>query len=122
MDTIVAVRASSPAHGGVYFLTWGRVQDAVDTAGIERVVSDYVVRSTDLRDVEQIEVCASLGEAANAPFFFESFFDMSQRRRPEKGWQLALWRRRTAKRMARGQDIWFLGLPRLDEGARRGGQ
>lgn len=111
MDAIVAVRAKSRSHGDIFFLTWGRVFDAVDTAGIENLIADYAERSTDLRgDIEHIEVCRCLGDAASAPFFFESFFEMSQTRRPERGWRLTLWRRRVARRMASGREIWFLGL------------
>ena len=112
MDTVVAVRATRRSHSEVYFLTWGRIYDPVDTAKIESAVTDYAMRSTDLKDdVKHVAVCSSSLEAASAPYFFESFFEMCQARRPEKGWRLAVWRMKIARRIAKGEEIWFLGAP-----------
>lgn len=112
LDTVVAVRVTRRTGSHVYFLTWGRIFDPVDTAGIERSIADFALASTDLKDdFQHTEVCRSLQEAAAAPYFFESFFEMAQAKTPETGWRLAVWKRRIARRMAKGQEIWFLGMP-----------
>jgi hypothetical protein len=109
---VVAVRVTSRSHGDIYLLTWGRIQDPVDSGPLERIVAAYASRSTDLRgSVERIEVCRSLQEASNAPYFFECLFEMAQTRKPRRGWRLLLWRRRISRRMAHGNEIWLLGLP-----------
>lgn len=95
----------------MYFLTWGRVQDAVETERVEALVARYAKRVTPAKDtVVDVEVCKSLIEARDAPYFFEAFFELCQAKIPS-GWLYPLWRRRLASRMERGQGIWFLGLP-----------
>ena len=109
MDQVIAVRVTTSDDKTVYFLTWGRVQDAVDSAPVEDLIKKYANQMGPLSGkVMGVETCRSLSEAAGAPYFFEAFFDLCQARIPS-GHVHSLWRRRAAKRMLRGRDIWFLG-------------
>jgi hypothetical protein len=58
-----------------YYLTYGRVHDAVDPRPIERAVRRYVDRPT--RRVASVELCDTLAAASRAPYFYEGLFHFS---------------------------------------------
>lgn len=110
LDTsIQAVRLISSTHGDLFLLTWGNVYDR---ARLSNVVRDYISRHGDLAGtISGIELCRTVGEAAQAPYFFEAFFEMARSRRRQVRSMWILQRRATARKMAEGREIWFLGLP-----------
>src|SRR5687768_3255609 len=110
MDDIVAVTIELEDGARRYFLTWGRIQDAVDPEPLEQII---LARSTGFslsgRPVKA-ELCASLQEAARESHFYECYFGMCQAKIPfgKKYWK---WRKKMDKQMRRGKEIWYLGRP-----------
>ena len=108
MEDVVAVRLTLESGEARYFLTWGRIQDVVDPAELERVVLDSCTRySLDGRPVSAA-VCGSLGEARDEPYFYEAFWELSQTRIPF-GRRYPRWRRRIEREMSEGEHLWYLG-------------
>jgi hypothetical protein len=107
MDDIVAIKVVDHAEKKHFFLTWGRVFDAIDEepllAAIEANLSMWGVRKA-----RSLEVCDSLQEAASERYFFEAFFMMSQERIPF-GPKYKSWQASKRKRIKKGEDIRYLG-------------
>ncbi|MBJ7594948.1 MAG: hypothetical protein JF886_08840 [Candidatus Dormibacteraeota bacterium] len=91
-----------------FFLTWGRVFDAVDPTPLIDAVKPHLVRMS-RGEVRIVEVCDSLQEASAQPYFFESFFMLCQQRIPY-GPGYDDWAAETRKKMTAGKDIHFLGV------------
>ena len=109
MEDIVAVRVTLDTGERRYFLTWGRVFDAVEPEPLVEAVRPHVSRTAG-GEVTAVEVCTSLQEASTAPYFYEALFHLSQRTIPF-GPGYEEWRARMQERMSAGKEIHFLGAP-----------
>lgn len=108
MNDIVAVAVRLQGGSERYFLTWGRIQDAVDPRQLEAIVLQGSAGFS-LGDVAvSARVCRQIGEAAEEPYFYEAFFELCQRRIPF-GPGYEEWRVSVDARMREGKDLWFLG-------------
>ena len=107
MEDIVAVEVRLSSGGNLYCLTWGRIQDPVDPGPLAELILNRAHSRTGA-DPVSARVLWSLHPAMQAPNFFESFFDMSQTKIPF-GKKNKNWRKKMAKRMNRGHEIWWLG-------------
>ena len=108
MDDVVAVRVTLASGVSRYFVTWGRVQDAVDPTDLQDLVLERCAGFS-LGDVAvSAEVCASLQEASGEPYFFEALFSFSQLKIPY-GDEYEKWWRETDGEMRRGKHLYFLG-------------
>ena len=108
MEDLVAVELTTAEGRRCYFVTWGRVQDAVDPAPLEALIlgvaNHFALPGTPI----SARVCNSLQEAREAPLFFEALFDFSQRPIPF-GDGYDGWRRRVDELMREGKEIYAVG-------------
>lgn len=103
----VEVRSGSGVSG--YFVTWGRIQHAVDPRPLEELMLRAAHRfATDVPPVSA-RVCATLQEASTQPYFFEAILKFAQEPIPH-GEGYGVWRRARANAMEEGKEIYFLGL------------
>ena len=99
------VRTDSGQSG--FFVTWGRIQDAVDPRPLEeltlRAASQFALGGQPV----SARVCASLQEAAAQPYFFEAVLRMAGRPIPY-GAGYDAWKREVAAAMEEGREIYFV--------------
>jgi hypothetical protein len=108
VDNIIAIEVALDSGDLRYFLTWGRVQDAVDTIPVQELVLRASSRFELGGKAVAARVCDSLQEAMKQIYFFESFFAMCQR--PITfGEHHDSWRSEMDEKMRLGQEIYFLG-------------
>jgi hypothetical protein len=108
MEDLVAVELTTAEGPRCYFVTWGRIQDAVDPAPLEAVILDVAGHFALPGTPVSTRVCDSLQEAREAPLFYEALFTFAQNPIPfGPGYQK--WRRKMDKRMRRGLEIAAVG-------------
>ncbi len=105
---LVAVEAITDTDRRCYFLTWGRIQDTVDPRPLEELIVAIAGKFKTPGRVVNARVCADLGEARDAPLFFEYFFDFCQKPIPF-GDDYDAWRTSTNQRMRDGYEIAAIG-------------
>jgi hypothetical protein len=110
MDDVIAVRVLLESGDKRYFLTWGRVYDAVDSSAVEEAILRSASKFALGGSPVSATVCESLGEAANQPFFYEAFFAMAHKPIPF-GAGYTIWAGRMRKAIDRGKEIYYLGAP-----------
>jgi hypothetical protein len=111
MEDIVAVEVELEDGDRCYFLTWGRIQDAVDPEPLERLIFERC-RRFDLGGIPvRARLCGTLQEAVDAPYFYEYFFMMGQEKIPF-GRRYKRWRREMNKKMLEGKELCHLGNPK----------
>ena len=111
MEDLVAVAITFDGGRKRYVLAYGRIFDAVDPTELEAVVLEMAQRSDLGGTPVAASVCASLQEAAGEPFFFEALFEMTRDAVSPGSRRYARWRKRIARRMREGREIWLLGAP-----------
>lgn len=103
---VVAVELADGAER--FFLTWGRIQDAID----DRPLAELVLRHAVAYDLGgspvSARVCRSLQEARDQPYFFEALFDFANEGIPS-GPDFDDWRNAVARDMEQGKHLWYLG-------------
>ena len=110
MDDVIAVEVRLADGGRRYFLTWGRIQDAVDPGPVRDLVLRFA-RSCSLGGVPvSARVCATLREAAGSPYFYECFLSFARRPVPAEE-EYPAWKAEIAVKMAAGQEISYCGQP-----------
>ena len=109
MEDIVAVEVRFATGNNIYCLTWGRIQSNIDPHPLADLILRHA-RPSQLDDAAPIRarVLWSLHPAMSAPYFFEYFFQMSQKPIPY-GPGYKKWRRKIAEKMDRGKEMWWLG-------------
>jgi hypothetical protein len=108
MEDWVAIEVKTDAGRSGYFLTWGRIQDAVDPRPLEELAVRAAARCSLGGRPTSARVCTTLQEAAGQPYFFEALLTFSQTPIP-RGGGYGAWREATAKAMADGHEFYFLG-------------
>jgi len=112
VEDLVAVAVSLSEGGTRYFIAYGRICDPVEPTALEAVVLN-AARSTDLGGTPVVaSLCATLQEASGEPFFFEALFDMSRNAVAPGTRGYSRWKKRLAREMHDGREIWFLGTGR----------
>jgi hypothetical protein len=107
MEDIVAIRVRLESGVSRYFLTWGRIFDAVHESEFVDTIRPHVLRM--VRDkTAAVELCDNLQEASQAPYFFEAFFKMCQEGIPY-GPGHQDWRMKRQEALRAGKEIYFLG-------------
>ena len=109
MDDVVAVSVRLTSGDSGYFMTFGRVHDQVDPSelieSVRRATASFALGS----DVDGVEVCRSLSEARNAPYFYEGLSAITAAR-PKPGENYLEWSIERRNQIDAGRDIWFLGV------------
>jgi hypothetical protein len=114
MEDLVAVEVTTNEHVSCYFITWGRIQHAVDPEPLQDLILTVAAHFAIPGTPSSVRLCDSLQEATNAPLFYEALFYFAQRSIPYgKGYER--WRRKIDKRMRSGKELYFAGpFRRLD--------
>jgi hypothetical protein len=110
MEDIVAVRVELETGESRYFLTWGRIQDRVDSEILESLVLEYSRRCSLGAAPLRAQLCDSLQEASNEPYFYEGLFSFCSSPIPLDE-RYKNWRKERDLRMKEGKEIYFLGRP-----------
>lgn len=111
MEGLVAVAVEFTEVGTRYFIVYGRIFGAVDYEAIEAVVLKAAQRSDYGGTPITATVCRTLHEASGQPYFYEALFDMARDAVSPGTRGYERWRRRIARSMNEGREIWFLGHP-----------
>jgi hypothetical protein len=118
VDDIVAIRVKLASGGERFFLTYGRIFDTVEATGTLDAVAENLSKFDLGGRPVRVELCHSLQEAKDQPYFFEAVFSLAQTPIP-LGAKYKAWRRKIAKEMESGQHLHYLGR-RKRFGRRRG--
>lgn len=113
MDDIIAVEVRLADGTPRFFVTWGRIQDAVDTEPVCAVVMRHAPSFSLGGDPVSARVCLSLREAADsdfAPYFYECLMSFSRSQLPT-GADHEPWRQQRAEAMKGGNEIAYCGQP-----------
>jgi len=108
VEDVVAVEVRLENQERRYFMTWGRIQHAVDP----RPLAELILRHASMFGLggqpTAAEVCPTLQAARDAPYFFEALISFGRQTIPD-GPDYASWRAGRAEAMARGEEIFYLG-------------
>ncbi len=110
MDDVIAVRARTDEGQVRYWLTWGRLFDAVDPEPMIAAVRPQLQWPGRRGQIVMVEICASLQEASDQPYFYEGLFWLSQTLIPF-GDGYEAWTRVMRDRLAAGRELFYLGDP-----------
>jgi hypothetical protein len=108
MDDWVAVEVKTDSGRSGFFVTWGRIQDAVDPQPLQELALRVATRFAIGGRPVSARVCASLHEAAAQPYFYEALLTFAQMPIPY-GERYDEWRQENAKTMQEGREFCFLG-------------
>src|SRR3990167_1931720 len=108
MEDIVGIKFLDKIQGEGAVITWGRIFDNLDDKELLNVVKNRLVRFG-AKDIESIELCYSLMEVANQPYFYECLIYFMQNPIPF-GDGYASWVKTKQKALRDGNDISFLGF------------
>ncbi len=95
------------------FLTWGRIQDRVDSGPVAELVLKHARAFSLGGEPVSAVVCVSLREAAvseSAPYFHECFLEFASAQDPH-GEDYDRWREERHEAMSAGREIAFCGRP-----------
>lgn len=114
MDDVIAVRVRLDTGALRYFVTWGRIFDAVDPSRTEALVLDFAGRCSLGGKALSAETCWSLRDARDETYFYEALVSYSGQLagRPTDDAGHDRWVADRAAAMAQGREIYYLGLPR----------
>ena len=110
MDQIVAVAVELADRSKRFYLTWGRIQHAVDPEPLEQLVLKHCSGDDLGGEPINARVCLTLQEAVHAPYFYEGFFSFCQDPLPSED-EYEAWRARMNQRMQQGEELYYLGNP-----------
>jgi hypothetical protein len=106
VDDWVAVEVKTDTGRSGFFVTWGRIQDAVDPRPLEDVTLRVATRFSIGGRPVSARVCAALREAAAQPE--RGLADLAQKPIPH-GEGYDEWPREKLEAMAEGREFCFLG-------------
>ena len=113
MEDVVAVAVRLADGRQRYFLTWGRIQDAVDPEPVCALVLRCSQSCSLGAAPVSARLCGTLREAADspdAPYFYEAFLAFASHPAPSEA-DYPAWKAGVAERMEAGRDIWYCGQP-----------
>ena len=110
MDHLVAITVELADGAKRFYMTWGRIQHAVDPEPLEQLVLRYCIRDDLGGNPLKASMCRTLQEASRAPYFYEALFSFSQTHIPS-GDQYEAWRSELNECMQRGEELYYLGNP-----------
>ena len=92
-----------------FILTFGRIQDNVDPARLEKILLKHRVGCP---DAVVATVCSTLREARDAPYFYEGLLWLSRMLAdPKRRKDYPRWRSEVDKAMRKGKCQYYLGAP-----------
>jgi hypothetical protein len=108
MEDVVAIEVTLENGEHRYFMTWGRIQDNVESAPLEELVMLQSGRVELGGVAKSARLCSTLSEAQSALYFFEGLLTFAQSMIPF-GDGYADWRDGRREQMAEGREIYYLG-------------
>jgi hypothetical protein len=102
MEDVVAIKVIDSRGKKHFFLTWGRVFDRTDPKPLLDAIGPSLSRFG-VSGVRQVQICPTLQDAADQPYFFEALLFFTRQRAASN-----VVRRR---RIRAGKDIYYLGKP-----------
>jgi hypothetical protein len=114
VEDVVAVCVELDDGDRCYFVTWGRIQDAVDPLPLQELILRHAGSFSLGGEPVTARVCETMREAAmseSAPYFFESFLSFASTAIPF-GDGYERWRAERAAAMSAGREIRYCGQPR----------
>lgn len=108
MEDIVGIRIKDSIKGEGAFITWGRLFDAVDDTKLLNIIKDQA-SLWGIYHLETIELCYSLQEIADQPYFHECLIKFIQEPIPY-GEGYDLWKSKKKRALKKGKDIYFTGF------------
>jgi hypothetical protein len=106
VEDIVAIKATDSRGKRHFFVTWGRVFDSVDPQPLLNAIRPALPRFG-LSTIRRLEVCSTLQEASEQPYFFEALLAFSQKRIPS-GKARRAWSALVASRLQLGKTFIIL--------------
>ena len=97
-------------------------RETVEPESLERLIFERCGRFDLGGTPVRAELCGTLREAVEAPYFYEYFFMMGQEKIPF-GRRYKRWRREMNKKMLEGKELYYLGNPerfKMQEERKRG--
>jgi hypothetical protein len=110
VEDIVALRVALRQGGRRYFLTWGRLFDAVDGKELEQVVAKNLHIFSLGGAPTTVQLCDSIQEASREPYFFEALWHLAQEKVPY-GSGHKRWVNAKRKQLLQGKELYYLGIP-----------
>ncbi len=107
MEDLVAVKVTDEEGKPHYFITWGRIFDAVDPEPLLQAITPHL-SSFGLKNFTGISLCRSLREASNQPYFYEALWKFGQKKIPF-GKNYNSWRKKQKKAIQKGKETSYLG-------------
>ena len=102
MEDIVAVEVRLKTGESRYFMTWGRIQDTIDPKPLAELI---------LRHAHSFAIAGVLDSlhsaAEDSPLFYEALFSFASEGIPF-GRRHERWRKKKAREMEAGKEIWHL--------------
>jgi len=108
MEDIIGIKFVDKIQGEGGVITWGRIFDNIDDKKLLEVVTKRLIRFN-VKNIQSIELCYSLMEIANQPYFYECLTYFIQNPIPH-GNAYASWVKKKRKALCNGNDILFLGF------------
>jgi hypothetical protein len=108
VEDVVAVAVRLEDGAERFFVTWGRIQDAVDPQPLARLVLQQAKRVDLGGAARRGAVCWSLAEARDAPHFYDALVQFASCS-ISKGTDYEEWRLRMGEEMEAGRHIYYLG-------------
>lgn len=106
MDDIVALAVEIESGEERFFLTWGRIQDAIDPKPLENLILKQAPRFAIGGKPVNVRLCSSLREGSNEGGFYEMFFKMSQKKIPFGVDTYEPWRHEMDLLMRQGKELY----------------
>jgi hypothetical protein len=110
VEDIVAVELKTPSGVPHCVMTFGRIQEAVDPTDVESIVLEHASR-IGLSEATSAEVCWSLRDARDAPYFYEALVDFAASLAAREHQDYEERRERTDRQMHAGEHLWYCGDP-----------
>jgi hypothetical protein len=111
MEDVVAVRVKLTSGRARYFLTWGRVPETLDPNLLLVLVGRNLHRFDLGGAPAVVELCPTLQDASNEPYFHEALFRMGQQQIPV-GPGYSAWQKRVLLGLEDGTELYYLGRRR----------
>jgi hypothetical protein len=112
VEEVVAVEVGLADGQSRYFITWGRIQGGVAYGAVADLVARAAAEQYGMREIAFTRVCGSLreaAEAAEAEHFYEGLARFASVKIPQGRRSYKRWRKRRAKAMEQGREIYYCG-------------
>ncbi len=119
MDDYVAVCVQLKRNGRRYFLTFGRLFDAVDGTELEALVLKHSKSFALGGEPIKAEVCYSLADADNSPYFYECLMALVRHGPPQGAAKWKTWKQKMAEAIRNGEMLMYCGDPKQRENCRK---